>query len=110
VTKRKTVERGYGETHRRLRRHWAPAVATGGVLCSRCGRYIRLGEPWDLGHDDEDRSRWSGPEHRACNRATSGRVRVRGVPPPPPDPRDFSEGTGFYLTEDGQWSNHSRDW
>ncbi len=25
-------------------------------------------EPWDLGHDDGNRSRYSDPEHRLCNR------------------------------------------
>jgi hypothetical protein len=31
-------------------------------------------EPWDLGHDDHDRSITRGPEHRdRCNRAAAGR-------------------------------------
>ena len=42
-------------------------------LARRCGRLILPGEPWDLGHDDRDPSKWVGAEHRACNRATSGR-------------------------------------
>jgi hypothetical protein len=51
-------------------------VAAGIVRCSRCGELIEVGAAWDLGHVDDDRSRYSGPEHRACNRATNG-VRVK---------------------------------
>lgn len=75
-TKGSTAERGYGSAHQRLRKWWTPRVERGEVDCARCGRWIAPGSEWDLGHDDHDRSRYSGPEHQACNRATSGR-RVR---------------------------------
>lgn len=65
--------RGYGTAHRRLRTRWAPRVAAGLVDCWRCGRRISPLEPWDLGHDDNNRATYRGPEHAACNRATRGR-------------------------------------
>ena len=69
--------RGYDRQHRRTRADWAPAVAAGTVRCTRpeCGRLIAAGEPWDLGHDDYDRSITRGPEHaNGCNRAVAGRA------------------------------------
>lgn len=66
-------ERGYDSAHLKLRREWEPRVATGTVKCWRCGRLIPAGVPWDLGHDDTDRTAYRGPEHQHCNRATNGR-------------------------------------
>jgi hypothetical protein len=66
-----TTERGYGASHVATRRRLAPIVATGEVCCARCGQRILAGEPWDLGHVDGDRTRYAGPEHRRCNRATA---------------------------------------
>lgn len=64
-----TTERGYGTKHQQLRAWWAPRVATGKVRCHRptCRKLIERGEPWDLGHT-EDRTAYTGPEHRDCNR------------------------------------------
>ena len=62
--------RKYGPAHRQLRAQWAPRVAAGVVECARCGRLIRPGEAWDLGHIDGQLA-YSGPEHARCNRATS---------------------------------------
>jgi hypothetical protein len=71
-----TTARGYGWRHQRVRAAWRPRVDAGLVDCARCGEPIVPGEPWDLGHDDVDRSRYQGPEHRACNRsAGAGRRR-----------------------------------
>ena len=67
-------QRGYGAAHQQLRREWAPKVRTGSVICPRCGESIQPGEPWDLGHDDNDRTKYNGPEHRdRCNRSAAGR-------------------------------------
>lgn len=65
--------RGYGRRHVAERNRWRPIVEAGGATCWRCGRPIDPSEPWDLGHDDNDRSKYKGPEHPLCNRRTSGR-------------------------------------
>jgi hypothetical protein len=71
--RQKTTARGYGARHQQIRAAYARSVAAGLAICARCTKPIRPGERWDLGHVDGDRSRYSGPEHAACNRATAGR-------------------------------------
>lgn len=68
-----TRDRGYGQRHRTLRAQWKPKVEAGKVNCWRCDKPIAPGENWDLGHDDNDRSQYRGPEHTGCNRATASR-------------------------------------
>lgn len=68
-----TTARGYGAEHQAERAAWAEHVAAGEVACVRCGELIDPAEPWDLGHDDHDRSVRRGPEHAGCNRAAGGR-------------------------------------
>ena len=72
---------GPGSGHRELRAEWKPVVDTGLVRCARgvdcvfaegkLGGLIRPGDPWDLGHHDDDPRRYIGPEHRRCSRRTS---------------------------------------
>jgi hypothetical protein len=75
-----TTQRGYGSKHQAERRRWVPVVNTGHVICWRCGQPIRPDEPWDLGHDDHDRSIHRGPEHSTCNRVAGAR-RANARPP-----------------------------
>jgi hypothetical protein len=73
---RKTVERGYGEEHKRLRARLLAAYQPTDP-CARCG--WPLGPDRDaiqLGHRD-DRTGYSGLEHRRCNVAASNRRRAR---------------------------------
>ena len=66
-------ERGYDAAHEAERKRWEPIVATGGVTCWRCLTPIDPDQPWDLGHDDHDRTIYRGPECLRCNRATAAR-------------------------------------
>lgn len=68
-----TRDRGYGQRHRNLRAQWKPKVEAGKVNCWRCDKPIRPDDKWDLGHADDDRTRYMGPEHIQCNRATAKR-------------------------------------
>lgn len=68
-------QRGYDAAHDRLRAHHAPRVAAGTITCWRCGQPISPTEPWDLGHDDHNRTQHRGPEHAGtCNRSAGGRA------------------------------------
>jgi len=68
----KTAARGYGSAHQARRRRWGTRIYSGEeVNCARCGHPILAGQAWDLGHVDGDKSRYQGPEHRRCNRATA---------------------------------------
>ena len=67
-----TTARGYGSDHQRERQKWVRKVEAGLVNCGRCGQPIEPGRPWDLGHN-EDRTGYTGPEHRRCNRVAGGR-------------------------------------
>jgi hypothetical protein len=78
-----TTLSGYGNQHQKLRAAWRPYVEAGEVDCARCGKPITPGTPWDLGHDDQDRSRYSGPEHATCNRATRSADRASDPDPTP---------------------------
>jgi hypothetical protein len=63
-------DRGYGADHKKLRAKIQAAMDAGTVFqCWRCGKVIS--GDFDLGHDDDDRTKYMGPEHRACNRATA---------------------------------------
>lgn len=79
-----TTARGYGTQHQRARAQWARQVATGTVRCWRCHELIDPALPWDLGHDDNDRGVYRGPEHPRCNRGTKSRERTGAGTLPPP--------------------------
>lgn len=69
-----TTERGYGNAHQLKRAEYQKVVDAGAADCWRCGKAIKPGDPWDLGHDDHDRSKYMGPEHPACNRSAGAAV------------------------------------
>jgi hypothetical protein len=105
-----SASRGYGSKHQRLRAWWAKRVEQGNVYCWRCRELIAADAEWELGHDDEARTKYRGPEHRVeCNQragaSKGGRssratrlperpaglltdaelaLKTRGAPSPPP--------------------------
>ncbi|HEX3643357.1 MAG TPA: hypothetical protein VHV10_18890 [Ktedonobacteraceae bacterium] len=62
-----TVQRGYGQSHKRIRAMLLPMAI--GQPCPRCGETMWATDDLDLGHDDDDRSRYNGIEHAKCNRS-----------------------------------------
>jgi len=62
MPKASTTSRGYGWKHQQLRKSLARQVPAGLASCARCGRPILPDQPWDLGHDDYDRTIYAGPE------------------------------------------------
>jgi hypothetical protein len=61
----------YGGAHQAIRRAMAPYVP--GSRCWRCGYPILPGQPWDLGHDDDNPALYRGPEHARCSRSAGAR-------------------------------------
>ena len=74
--RKSTTARGYGAHHVALRKQWGVVVRHGDAYCARCGRHIEPDEPWDLGHDDHDRTKYQGPEHPKCNRGAYNKKKV----------------------------------
>lgn len=69
-----TTARGYGAAHQRERQRWQRIIDREGATCWRCRRPIPIGSrSWDLGHHDQDRTRYMGPECPPCNRAAGAR-------------------------------------
>lgn len=67
TTRGNTTERGYGNNHQKLRATVKLEVDAGNATCWRCTQPISPTEPWHLGHDDNDRTKYNGPEHVRCN-------------------------------------------
>jgi hypothetical protein len=68
-----------GVRDQRVRLALAPAVASGTVLCPRCGDPIRPDEPWDVGHvlalaEGGHPAGPRRPEHAACNRRAGAQM------------------------------------
>lgn len=72
TTMARTTDHGYDAEHRARRKREQPLIDAGNAICWRCNKPITPGSKWDLGHDDNDRTKYMGPEHVGCNRATKG--------------------------------------
>jgi hypothetical protein len=63
--------------YRAQRRAVGLEVAAGRACCWRCGRSLRPGSRWHLGHDDHDRSVVRGAECPSCNLRAAARKGAR---------------------------------
>lgn len=64
--------------HRELRRTIQARIDRGEpVACWRCHHQIHPGQPWHLGHDDNDRTIYRGAEHPGCNVKAAARKGAR---------------------------------
>jgi hypothetical protein len=66
------ADKRYGRRHQAKRRLVAGQVAAGKAVCARCGNPILPGQKWDLGHDDLNPTRHSGPEHAGSRDCPAG--------------------------------------
>ncbi len=70
-----STARGYDADHQAERAAWTPLVSTGNVSCRRAPYglcvaphpLIQPGEPWHLGHPDQQCPAPKAPEHARCN-------------------------------------------
>lgn len=93
-----TTQRGYGADHKAERARWQRRIDRGeqvechATRCLRPGVPIVRGSEWDMGHTD-DRTAWTGPEHRDCNRSAGAVKRNAGR-----------------RREERPWTRPSREW
>lgn len=59
--------------HRAQRAAGQAQVDAGTASCWRCGLPILPGAKWHVGHDDNDRTLYRGPEHPSCNLKAAAR-------------------------------------
>jgi hypothetical protein len=110
---KKTVARGYGANHKRLRQLVGAEGRDRRRLVCPLRPPDRSRRAWDLGHVDHDRSRYAGPEHRRCNRSTaSRRCRALQTAPPQTVPVDDPGNGVFWGPSDasGNYRRWSRAW
>lgn len=95
-----TTEKGYGSAHQKVRERVKRTVDCGQAVCWRCGRWIRPGSPWDLGHDDTPTAKvfgiYRGPEHQRCSRSAGGVKRWGIRAPAQPTPQTPAPALRFF--------------